>query len=66
MLRMRGRAGTSYRYKASLISVYFPDPIGYDEEEKWAAAQEWAVPTLRRLRSAIEPVLDDYMRQPGV
>ena len=52
--------------RASLINVYFPDPIGYEEEDKWPAAQEWAVPTLRRLRSAIEPVLDDYMRQPGV
>ena len=45
--------------RASRVSSYFPKPIALKEERLWPEAQEWAVPTLGRLRAAIDPVLDD-------
>ena len=45
--------------KASRISSYFPEPIGFEEEDRWPEAREWAVLALGRLRSAVEPVLND-------
>ena len=45
--------------RASRVSLYFPKPIGLEEENLWPEAQEWAVSTLGRLRAAIDPVLDD-------
>lgn len=44
--------------RASRVSSYFPKPIGLKEEDLWPEAQAWAVPTLGRLRAAIDPVLD--------
>lgn len=45
--------------RASRVSSYFPKPIAINDEGLWPEAQEWAVPTLGRLRAAIDPVLDD-------
>lgn len=45
--------------KASRISSYFPEPIGFEEEDRWPLAQKWAVSALGRLRSAVDPVLND-------
>jgi len=47
--------------RASRISVYFPDSIRVREEDKWPAAQKWAVSTLRQLRSAVDLVLDELL-----
>ena len=33
--------------------------MAIEEEDLWPEAQEWIVPTLGRLRAAIDPVLDD-------
>ncbi|MCQ3804881.1 MAG: DUF4268 domain-containing protein [bacterium] len=43
--------------RASRISSYFPEPIGFEEEDRWPEAREWAVAALGRLRSAVESVL---------
>lgn len=45
--------------KASRISSYYPEPIRFEEEDRWPLAREWAVSALGRLRSAVEPVLND-------
>ena len=45
--------------KTSRISSYYPDPIGFEEEDRWPETREWAVSALGRLRSAVEPVLND-------
>jgi len=45
--------------RASRISSYFPQSIGIEEEHQWPQARGWAVSTLGRLRSAMEPVLDE-------
>ena len=45
--------------RASRVSYYFPKPMGIEDEELWPEAHEWIVPTLGRLRVAVDPVLDD-------
>lgn len=45
--------------RASRISSYFSREITVDDEEQWTEAYAWMVPTLRRLRAAVEPILDE-------
>ena len=45
--------------RASRVSVYFPAEITIKDEDRWPDAHAWMVPTLGRLRSAVEPVLDE-------
>ena len=45
--------------RASRVTCHFPKPMAIEEEDLWPEAQEWIVPTLGRLRAAIDPVLDD-------
>ena len=44
---------------ASRVAFYYPRPIAIEDEELWPEAQRWIVPTLGRLRAAVDPVLDD-------
>lgn len=45
--------------RASRVSAYFPSEITIKDENQWPDAYAWMVPTLGRLRSAVEPVLDE-------
>ena len=47
------------RKRASRVSSYFPDSFAFDDEHLWPQVCDWAVPTLGRLRAAIDPLLDD-------
>ena len=42
----------------SRVSTHCPEPMSQQDEYLWPQARDWAVPTLGRLRAAIEPVLD--------
>ena len=45
--------------RASRVSSYFPEPMAIQDEDLWPEARDWIVPTLGRLRAAVDPVLDD-------
>ena len=45
--------------RASRVEGYFSKSIAIEDEDLWPEAQRWIVPTLRRLRDAVDPVLDD-------
>ena len=45
--------------RASRVSFYFPGPVAVEDEDRWPEVRDWVVPTLGRLRAAIDPVLND-------
>ena len=46
--------------RACRISAYFPEEVRVGDEDRWPELVDWMVPTLCRLKDAMDPAIESY------